>query len=141
MYEKMEVFLDNFFSSVGQFAQILAHFLRTFRIFRRYLIVFRGFQCMKKTPGGHRQSDAWVLRPFCRCRRTFLFFLFFSFLCRFCAVTRQESLRSLTAFAHIASRFRNDWAAAQTCLGISSPNPFFASRRRQQAKQGCQVSS
>ena len=40
MYEKMEVFLDNFFSILGQFCQIRVNFLRTFRMIIRRSIVF-----------------------------------------------------------------------------------------------------
>ena len=32
----------------------------------------------------------------------------------------------ILAYGRFAHKLR--WAAAQTCLGISSPNPFFASR-------------
>ena len=83
MYEKMEVFLDNFFSLVGQFIQILAHFLRTFRIFRRYLIVFRGFQRMKKRPAGIGNQTHGFCVLFAVAVERFYFFYFFRFFAGF----------------------------------------------------------
>ena len=99
MYEKMEVFLDNFFSPLGQFRQIRVLFLRTFCLIRRRLIVFlpssrlaragafAQFLVHAKNVRRARAVGRFFRVPFAVSVERFRFFLFVFFFCFFAGFT------------------------------------------------------